>query len=413
MSSPDNSQYKNYQNIKDKMKLFLSILRDFQNYLRFKSKRDEQLQIDYTQMSLIGEIISAENLKNLILSVESKYIKEKKQKTNNTENVAESVYNNNSIKRKRSLSMSEFHIRNNGTCFGQKGICSKNILFNTENEKNVVKQSIHQQLKSEIKNKIYSLLLSQDNNISTSSNFVLRNVTTKKNSKSPERRDILPTEITDKKDKIEMKNFSLTDRKNVIQRNFVQVGNVVDFIKYKSDYQDNKSRHYKIKNNVEKLKELYTNILSNKIYTSNGSLKFGKFKKIKGTLFDKDKQLDQNIRLIKLDYSKFLPKNEEGDQNSNFIKQNNFLNYNNINTLCRKKKEAKDKCNLTYSIEKNNDNNLPVLGKENDIYNTYSPGAGFRSKDRNTHYSSTWNRKKKNIDETRRKIKIALHYEYK
>ena len=414
MSSPENSLYKNYQIIKDKMKLFLSILRDFQNYLRFKNKRDEQLQIDYTQLSLIGEIISAENLKNLILSVESKYIKEKKKKTNNQENFSESVYKNNSFK-KRSPSISEFHIRNNGTCFGQKGISPKNVLFNTENEKNVIKQSIHQQFISDIKNKIYSFLLSQENNISTSSNFVLRNITSNKNSKSPDRRDMLQTEISDKKDKNEIKKFSLTDRKNKIQRNFIQVGNVVEFMKYKSNYQDNKNRHYKIRNNVEKLKELYTNIISNQIYTSNGSLKFGKFKKIKGRLHDNDKQLDDQIRLIKLDYDKYLPNNEEGEQFSHFIKNNNFLNnFNNKNTFFRNIYDAKDKYNLTYSIDKNNKNNLPVVARDNDIYNTLCSGVRFRSKDKNTIYvNSKWNKKKKNLDETRRKIKIALHYEYK
>jgi hypothetical protein len=409
MSSSDQLEYKNYHIIKDKLKLFLSLMRDFQNYLRFKSKRDEQLEIDNTQLNLIGEIMSAENLKNLIISVESKYVKEKEQKSKNNNNTVEPAQNN-CFKISHSQSLLETTHRNNGSCFGQRVISSKNVLYVSENEKNVVKLSIKKQLKSEIKNRIYSLLLSQDNKVSTSSNFVLRNVASFKSVNSPERNDILKTDASDKKEKAEMKKFPLTERKNLIQRNFVQVSNVVDYIKFKSDYQENNSRQYKIKNNVNKLKELYSNILSNKIYTSNGSLKFSN--KNKGTLYDKEKQLDEKIRLIKLDYDKYLPNNNDGDLNLNFIKHNNFLNYNN-NTLCRKIKEIKDKDNLTYSPNRDSKDHLPILGKENDVYKTYSPRSEFKTKGRATEYINKWNRKKKNADDTRRKIRIALHYEYR
>lgn len=221
---------------KDKLKMFIHIICDFEAYIRAKKDKDKQLEIDKVLKTIINEVIMTENLKIFLIHRDSNegvnaLVQKKKErlkwetndgntargpsqitdrlnnngkdKFNNSDNDFDSSdgdtvelsenktqYYRTITTKSRNITTSEaFTTKNdnftlnpikskrgeNNTCFNQKNIRTSNLFYSTRNEINNFSEKTKESIKKKIMNKFY-MFINNNIKVENKKNFVLTHI---------------------------------------------------------------------------------------------------------------------------------------------------------------------------------------------------------------------------------------------
>jgi hypothetical protein len=142
--SKSSSPAKTTHNLKNKIKLYLHVVCDMDNYIKNKKEKDSVLQIDNILRFQIDEIIESKKLEELVKINNLEKLKERKAMNDSPEKEVKSLTKTVSEPFFTFISCKK---SSNVTCFSQKGLNTPNTFFNTKKECIITGNKIENKMK--------------------------------------------------------------------------------------------------------------------------------------------------------------------------------------------------------------------------------------------------------------------------
>lgn len=165
------------RSIRDKVKMFMYLINDFDIYMKHKTEKDSQLIIDKTQVEIINEITTTTNLQSLIRSQESKHLEDPSGPDNKYKklqvavqfNIPDDIHSNEMITRTKRAT--------NPSCFGQKSLQTLRMYYKANNELHKLRSIVINLMKKNISKVFYRMQDKlKDNEEDEEKNFILTHI---------------------------------------------------------------------------------------------------------------------------------------------------------------------------------------------------------------------------------------------